>query len=129
MSGLRPAMAHLNRSAMKTTQAELALITRSNDFTVVQIDAAWDGYRKAVSQKIDELRNRQIKGVAFAYIDCDEEQNYALQVGLRNTPTVAYYRGPELVSKVVGRDQNIANNLAIVMGGGTPDSSNFISRK
>ena len=114
---------------MKTTQAELALITKANDFTIVHIDAAWDGYREVVARKIVELKERKILGVAFAYIDCDEEMAYASHIGLRNTPAVAYYRGEALVSTVIGIGQNIGDNLSIIMEGGTPDSSNLISRK
>jgi thioredoxin-like negative regulator of GroEL len=114
---------------MKTTQTELALITKANAFTVVHIDAAWDGYRRTIAQKIDELRKQKLEGVAYAYIDCDEEQDYANQIGLRNTPAVAYYRGSSLVSTVIGISQNIADNLALVRAGGAPDSSNSISRK
>jgi len=58
--------------------------------------------------------------VACAYIDCDQEGGYLDAIGLRNVPSVAYYRGKELVAVLVGKDQNIAENLNITISGGTP---------
>ena len=114
---------------MKTTHAELVRILNQSEFTIVHIDAEWDGYRKIVAQKIDELRAKTPRGVAFAYIDCDDESDYANQIGLRNTPAVAYYLGARLVSTVIGISQDVSYNLALVMAGGVPDASNTISRK
>ena len=105
---------------MKVTASELAAMTASNDFTVVHIDANWDGCRSPVEEKMRQLDARKLEGVACAYIDCDQEGGYVDAIGLRNVPAVAYYRGTGLVAVLVGKDQNIAENLKITISGGTP---------
>src|SRR3954471_19618936 len=86
-------------------------------FSVVHIDADWDGYRKAVSDKIRDLAPRFESSVSFGYADCDVEQEYAREIGIRNVPSVAYYRGPNLTGVVIGIQQNVADNIVRVMSG------------
>ncbi|MES2706140.1 MAG: hypothetical protein V4726_05990 [Verrucomicrobiota bacterium] len=108
---------------MKITAAELTDLTVLNDFTVVHIDAEWDGCRFGPAKNIQTLQKQNRPGVAFAYIDCDEEHEYARGIGLLNVPAVAYYRGTLLVEVVIGMNQDVAGNLGMVISGGPPGSA------
>ena len=46
-------------------------------FSIVHVDAAWDGYRKALSDKIHGVEQQFVQSVSFGYVNCDEERDYA----------------------------------------------------
>lgn len=105
---------------MKITAAELTGMLNAHPFTVVHFDAAWDNRRFRVEKRMLNLQARKPGGVACAYIDVDEEQDFVRSLEIRNVPSVAYYRGTALVAALIGADQDIARNLEITISGGTP---------
>jgi hypothetical protein len=109
-----------------TTDSVSEFLTK-RPFSVIHIDASWDGYRKAVSDRTEKLES-SLQDVSFGYLDCDEEQAYAVEIKLVNIPCVAYYTGTTLVAKVIGIRQDILRNLDMVRNGQIPDSSNTLSR-
>src|SRR5688572_15693130 len=101
---------------------------RRRPFSVVHIDADWDGYRRHVAEKIRAIEPQFEETVSFGYVDSDIEQEYVTQIGIRNVPSVAYYRGAELFGLVIGTGQNIAANIERMMRGEPLDETNVISR-
>lgn len=97
-------------------------------FSVVHLDAEWDGYRGIVAEKIGILAEQLADSTSFGYIDIDREQDHARSLNLLNVPACSYYRGLELVATVIGMQQDIEGNLRIVRDGGQPSTSNKISR-
>jgi hypothetical protein len=61
-------------------------------------------------------------------MDIDRNQDHARAISLRNVPACSYYLGRELVTTVIGLQQDIEAILGIVKAGGVPDTSNSISR-
>ena len=102
------------------------LVERS--FSVIHLDATWNGQRFAVQQRIDTLV-KSIDDTSFGYIDVDEHQEHARTVGILNVPSCCYYRGLKLVATVIGMRQDVEENLRIIREGGTPDTSNILSRE
>ena len=99
----------------------------SHAFTVVHLDAKWDGYRAIVSQRMEDLLD-SCSDTAFGYMDVDLFPDHARAIPLLNVPACSYYRGRTLVATVIGTQQDIAKNLAILRSGGTPDTTNTVSR-
>ncbi len=94
----------------------------------MHVDANWDGYQKAVADKLHGIESEFEQSVSFGYMDCDEEQAYAMEIGIINVPSIAYYRGTNLVGVVIGTQQDVAANISRLMLGQTLDSTNLLSR-
>lgn len=101
---------------------------RRRDFSVVHVDASWDGYRTAMAEQLQAIRPEFDQLVSFGYIDCDVEQQYASKIGVRNVPSVAYYRRAELHGLVIGVSQDVAANIERMQRGEALDQSNCLSR-
>jgi len=97
-------------------------------FSVVHFDADWDGYRKAVADKICNIEPQFEQSVSFGYIDCDAEQEYAREIGILNVPSVGYYSGTKLLGVVIGMQQDIAGNIERMKRGELLDQTNVLSR-
>jgi hypothetical protein len=99
----------------------------SRPFTVVHLDAEWDGYRSIVNQRMEGLLD-SCSDTVFGYMDVDLWPDHARAIHLLNVPACSYYRGASLVATVIGIQQDIARNLDIIGSGGTPDTPKTISR-
>ena len=103
----------------EVTQANLADFLHRKPYSVIHIDANWDGHLEQIVEKIHALEPGFEQDVSFGYIDADTEQNYAREVGVLNLPSVAYYRGDHLVGLIIGLKQDIAQNIRRVRFGGS----------
>jgi thioredoxin-like negative regulator of GroEL len=113
---------------VRISKAVLSEFLSRRAFTIVHIDADWDGYRRGLGDKIHAVEPQFEESVSFGYVDCDEEQEYARAVGIVNVPSIAYYRGAELVGIVIGIQQDVAGNIERLMHGDNLDETNRISR-
>lgn len=112
----------------KLSRSELDSFLEQTLYSVIHLDAEWDGYRLAVAHQISRIESSFKASVSFGYMDVDDEQEFAREIKLRNTPACAYYKGKELIATVIGIGQDISANLKLIQNGGVPDSSNWISR-
>lgn len=115
-------MDHLSKSTLSD------FLTR-RPFSVVHVDAAWDGYRSAVAIKIRGIELRFEPRVSFGYVDCDLEQDYCAEIRIVNVPSVVYYSGTRLFGLVIGVRQDIAENIERMTRGEPLDQSNVLSRR
>lgn len=113
---------------LRLSKSSLAEFLSRRPFSVVHVDANWDGYQKAVADKLHGIESEFEQSVSFGYMDCDEEQAYAMEIGIINVPSIAYYRGTNLVGVVIGTQQDVAANISRLMLGQTLDSTNLLSR-
>jgi thioredoxin-like negative regulator of GroEL len=97
-------------------------------YSVVHVDAEWDGYSKAIADKIRKIEPQFEETASFGYVDCDAEQELASKIGLRNVPSVAYYSGTKLVGLVIGIQQDVAANIERMKRGEQLDQKNLVSR-
>jgi hypothetical protein len=109
---------------MKLTESQLKLLLLNKPYSVIHIDADWDNYRFKVEKQIESIKAQFEAEVNFGYIDCDQEQNYAKSVGLLNTPSIAYYHKEELVSVIIGVNQDIKQNIEDLKNGIKPNYKN-----
>ena len=112
----------------RLSKSSLPAFLAHRPFSVLHLDAEWDGYRKAVSDQMHEIEQQFAHEVSFGYMDIDTEPEYASDIGLRNIPSVAYYIGPDPFGVVVGTKQNIAQNIENMMRGEHLDETNTLSQ-
>ena len=112
----------------RLSKSSLAEFFARRPFSVIHVDAEWDGYRKAVDDKVRSVQPQFEQSVSFGYMDCDTEQEYAREIGIRNVPSVAYYTGTKLFGVVIGIQQDIASNIERLKRGELLDQTNALSR-
>ncbi len=113
---------------MRISKSSLSEFLARRPFSIVHVDANWNGYRKILSDKIQRVEPQFEQTVSFGYIDCDDEQEYAKEVGIRNVPSVAYYNGSKLFGVAIGVRQDIVGNIERLMRGELLDQTNILSR-
>jgi len=109
------------------TSESLPAFLKIRPFTVIHLDADWDGYRRQIQSQIESLVD-SLSDVSFGYMDVDRDADFASSIALRNTPACAYYSESKLVAVVIGVKQQIVTNIELLRLGKTPDTSNLISR-
>jgi len=112
----------------RVSRSSLAEFLARRPFSIVHIDAEWDGYRKKMEKRIHEVESQLEQSISFGYADCDAEQDYAREIRLINVPSIAYYRGAELFGLVIGIQQDISGNIRRLMEGQALDQTNVLSR-
>jgi hypothetical protein len=109
------------------TRHELKTFLSERTFTVIHVDASWDGYYAAVAAKLKACSDK-MSDVGFGTMDMDCEQEFAQQIHLTNVRAVLYYKGSALVAQVIGVHQNVEENIEKLKKGEVIDTSNTISR-
>lgn len=69
---------------------------------VVDFWATWCGPCRRVAPIIDELATQYADSVIIGKVDVDENDQLAIRFGVRNIPTILFFRNGELVDKQVG---------------------------
>lgn len=75
-----------------------------NSFPIVIVDvhAAWCGPCKALSPIIDEVGAELGESVLVGKIDADAHLELVKELGVRNIPTILYYKNGEIVDRSIG---------------------------
>ena len=83
---------------------------QSFDIDVVQADlpvlidfwAVWCGPCKAIAPTIEEIAGDYAGKVKVGKLDVDQNQNTAMQYGVRSIPTLLIMKNGEVVSQIIG---------------------------
>jgi thioredoxin 1 len=86
---------NLNNDNFKETISQDKLV-------LVDFWAEWCGPCKALSPIIDELSQEMGETMTIAKVDITENQDIAVEYGVRNIPTMLFFRNGEIVDKQVG---------------------------
>ncbi len=116
-----------NQCVRQLNKAIIPEFLAEHSFSVIHLDAEWDGYRQMVAAKF-ELIEINTPDVGFGYVDVDREKDFASETKVLNVPMVLYYRGNNLIAAVIGQMQNIAANVAKLRSGEKIETANTISR-
>nr|WP_096258290.1 thioredoxin [Lebetimonas natsushimae] len=89
--------------ALEITKENFEDIVKNNKLVVVDFWAPWCGPCRMVAPIIEELAEEyKDKGVAVGKINTDEQQELAIQFGIRSIPTVLFIKDGEVVDAMIG---------------------------
>jgi thioredoxin 1 len=93
-------------------------IKNSDVPVVVDFWAAWCGPCRMIAPIIDELAAEYDGKAKIAKVDVDNNQQVAMQYGIRSIPTILMFKGGEQVETIVGAvpKEQIQNKLNALMG-------------
>ena len=94
--------------ALEVTDANFEELVNAGKPMVLDFWAEWCGPCRMVSPIIDELATEYDGKVTIGKMDVDNNNDVVAQFGIRNIPTVLFFKDGKLVDKQVGAAQKSA---------------------
>ena len=89
--------------ALELTKDNFVDTVKNAKVAVVDFWAPWCGPCRMIAPIIEELSEEyKDKGVVVGKINTDEQQELAIQFGIRSIPTVLFFKEGELVDSMIG---------------------------
>jgi thioredoxin 1 len=94
--------------ALEVTDSNFEELLNSEKPFVLDFWAEWCGPCRMVSPIIDDLAKAYEGRVAIGKLDVDSNSDTVNRFGVRNIPTILFFKDGEIVDKVVGAAQRSA---------------------
>ncbi|WP_302776692.1 thioredoxin [Porphyromonas uenonis] len=88
--------------AMEITDANIAGLMAEGKPMILDFWATWCGPCQMVGPMIDELAEEFNGKIIIGKVNVDENSDLPSQYGIRNIPTILFFKGGEMVNKLVG---------------------------
>ena len=100
------------------TQADIASFLADKPAAAIHFDANWyANYRAVTRSAVADAEQVHGEHVNFGEVDCDSDPELAKSIPIINVLSVAYYRHGNLVSALIGANQNVRLQLERVLSG------------
>ena len=90
------------KNAVEATDANFADLIASEKVTLVDFWAEWCGPCQMLGPVVEEIAGEYLDKAIVAKLDVDANPNISAQFGVRSIPTLLFFKGGELVKKMVG---------------------------
>ena len=87
---------------MEITDANIAGLMAEGKPMILDFWATWCGPCQMIGPMIDELAEEFNGKIIIGKVNVDENNDLPSQYGIRNIPTILFFKGGEMVSKLVG---------------------------
>ena len=87
---------------MEITDANIAGLMAEGKPMILDFWATWCGPCQMVGPMIDEIAEEFNGKIIVGKVNVDENSDLPSQYGIRNIPTILFFKGGELVNKLVG---------------------------
>ncbi len=94
--------------ALEITDANLKTVLAENKVVVVDFWAEWCGPCKMVGPVVEEIANDYKGKAAIGKCNVDDNTETPSEFGIRNIPTLLFFKDGKLVDKMVGANQKAA---------------------
>lgn len=94
--------------ALEFTDENIKDIIKSGNPVVIDFWAEWCGPCRMVGPIVEELAKEYDGKVVIGKMDVDNNTDTPNEYGIRNIPTILFFKGGELVDKQVGATQKAA---------------------
>ena len=84
------------------TKENFASLKAGNQPLVVDFWATWCGPCRMVAPIIEELANQYDGKSVFVNCDVEDNEELAAEFGIRNIPTILFFKNGEIVDKLIG---------------------------
>ena len=93
------------------------LVLQSDKLVVVDFWAEWCGPCRMVGPILEEIGNDYSDRALIGKLDVDSNPGVTARFGIRNIPTVLFFKGGEVVEKQVGAvpKSNLVNKLETIL--------------
>ena len=87
---------------IQITSENFESVKNSTQALVVDFWATWCGPCRMIAPIIDELAKEYDGRITVGKCDVEENDDLAAEFGIRNIPTILFFRNGEVVDKIVG---------------------------
>ena len=87
---------------VKITSENFESLKNGNEPLVVDFWATWCGPCRMVGPVISKLAEKYDGKIVVGKCDVEENEDLASEFGIRNIPTILFFKGGDVVDKVVG---------------------------
>ena len=94
--------------AMEITDANIAGLMAEGKPMILDFWATWCGPCQMIGPMIDELAEEFNGKIIIGKVNVDENSDLPSQYGIRNIPTILFFKGGEMVNKLVGAQRKSA---------------------